>query len=99
MELKRTNDRILHVFTSDIHMSHDITREIQKNIENQIKTVQPNSCAMLLSCGIKPALALDSKDVQHLQWVYARLKNVHNEDENLDYMLALKRIIEKEYYN
>lgn len=37
---------------------------------------------------------MTEKDRKHLQWLYDRLKNVHNEDPFFDYMLRLKEIID-----
>jgi len=33
-------------------------------------------------------------NVEHLEWVYGRMKNVHGENENLDYMIRFKSIID-----
>ena len=35
------------------------------------------------------------KDITHLQWIYDRMSNVHGENENYDYMLKFKEIIEQ----
>jgi hypothetical protein len=35
------------------------------------------------------------KNIIHLQWIYDRMSNVHDEDENYDYMLKFKEIIEQ----
>jgi hypothetical protein len=35
------------------------------------------------------------KDTAHLQWIYDRMSNVHGENENYDYMLKFKEIIEQ----
>lgn len=45
-------------------------------------------------------MKLAKKDIRHLEWIYDRMKSVHNENENFDYMLAFRRIIDglyKEY--
>lgn len=34
-------------------------------------------------------------DKHHLQWIYDRMLNVHNEDKNYDYMLKFKEIIDR----
>lgn len=34
------------------------------------------------------------EEITHLRWVYDRLKHVHNENDNYDYMLRLKQIID-----
>ena len=36
---------------------------------------------------------IHSKDKQHLEWIYNRLVEIHNENPNVDYMLKLKKII------
>jgi hypothetical protein len=30
----------------------------------------------------------------HLEWIYDRMKNVHNENENYDYMIKFREIID-----
>ena len=35
------------------------------------------------------------KDINHLEWVHERMQFVHNENENLDYMIRFKEIIEQ----
>lgn len=35
------------------------------------------------------------KDTSHLQWMYDRMSNIHGENENYDYMLKFKEIIEQ----
>jgi len=34
------------------------------------------------------------KDREFLMWIHDRLRDVHNEDENLDYMYKLRSIID-----
>jgi len=36
------------------------------------------------------------KDIKHLQWIYDRMVNVHGENENYDYMIKFKEIIEQQ---
>ncbi len=33
-------------------------------------------------------------DIKHLEWVYERMNNVHNENENYDYMIRFREILE-----
>jgi hypothetical protein len=35
------------------------------------------------------------EDLKHLEWIYGRLVDVHNENPNYDYILKFKSIIEK----
>jgi hypothetical protein len=35
------------------------------------------------------------EDIKHLQWIYDRMVNVHGENENYDYMIKFKEIIEQ----
>lgn len=45
-------------------------------------------------------MKLAKKDIRHLDWIYERMKYAHNENTNLDYMIAFRRIIDglyKEY--
>ena len=37
---------------------------------------------------------MKTTDIEHLQWVYDRLENVHGENPNYDYMNRFKSIIE-----
>jgi hypothetical protein len=36
---------------------------------------------------------MNDKDIKHLEWVYERMKFVHNENENLDYMIRFREIL------
>ena len=38
---------------------------------------------------------IEQKDLVHLRWIYDRLKNVHKENEQYDYMIKFKGILEK----
>ncbi len=33
-------------------------------------------------------------NIIHLEWIYDRMKNVHNENENYDYMIKFREIID-----
>ena len=33
------------------------------------------------------------ENIAHLEWIYDRMKNVHNENENYDYMIKFREII------
>lgn len=46
---------------------------------------------------IKP-IKSHNKDVEHLDWIYNRLKFTYSEDEDIDYMLKFKEIIDKLRY-
>jgi hypothetical protein len=35
------------------------------------------------------------EEVNHLEWIYNRMINVYNENENYDYMIRFKNIIEQ----
>lgn len=37
---------------------------------------------------------MKEKDIKHLEWVYERMKYVHNENENHDYMIRFREILE-----
>jgi hypothetical protein len=37
---------------------------------------------------------MKDKDIKHLEWVYERMKCVHNENENYDYMIRFREILE-----
>jgi hypothetical protein len=34
------------------------------------------------------------ENITHLGWIYDRMKNVHNENENYDYMIKFREIID-----
>jgi hypothetical protein len=38
---------------------------------------------------------MKDKDIKHLEWVYERMKWVHNEHENHDYMIRFREILEE----
>lgn len=44
--------------------------------------------------GLKSVADRLEKDHQHLEWIYQRMKNVHGEDENVDYMLKFREVID-----
>ena len=44
---------------------------------------------------ITPIELPSDKDTAHLQWIYDRMSNVHGENENYDYMIKFKEIIEQ----
>lgn len=37
---------------------------------------------------------MKDRDIKHLEWVYKRMKYVHNENENYDYMIRFREILE-----
>lgn len=37
---------------------------------------------------------MKDKDIKHLEWVYERMKYVHNENEGSDYMIRFRKILE-----
>ena len=37
---------------------------------------------------------MKDKDIKHLEWVYERMKYVHNENEDYDYMIRFREILE-----
>ena len=39
---------------------------------------------------------MKTEDIEHLQFIYARMKLKHGENENVDYMRRFRDIIEKE---
>lgn len=36
---------------------------------------------------------METKDRQHLQWIYARMVEIHKEDTNCDYMIKFRGIL------
>jgi hypothetical protein len=40
-------------------------------------------------------LTSNKEDIEHLEWLYNRMLNVHGENENYDYMIRFKNIIDK----
>lgn len=39
---------------------------------------------------------MEAKDIKHLEFIYERMKNVHVESPNCDYMIMFREILEKE---
>lgn len=37
---------------------------------------------------------MKDKDIKHLEWLYERMKYLHNENENYDYMIRFREILE-----
>lgn len=37
---------------------------------------------------------MKDNDIKHLEWVYERMKYVHSENENYDYMIRFREILE-----
>lgn len=37
---------------------------------------------------------MKDKYIAHLEWIYDRMKSVHNENENLDYMIKFREVID-----
>lgn len=35
------------------------------------------------------------KDIEHLEWIHGRMKDVHKENKNVDYMLKFQEIIDE----
>ena len=40
------------------------------------------------------SLKKKQENIIHLEWIYDRMKNVHNENENYDYMIKFREIID-----
>jgi hypothetical protein len=40
------------------------------------------------------SLKRKQENIIHLEWIYDRMKNVHNENENYDYMIKFREIID-----
>lgn len=38
---------------------------------------------------------MNNKDITHLEWVYERMKFVHNENPHVDYMIKFRKIIDE----
>jgi hypothetical protein len=43
---------------------------------------------------IAERLKKKQENIIHLEWIYDRMKNVHNENENYDYMIKFREIID-----
>jgi hypothetical protein len=37
----------------------------------------------------------DEKALPHLEWIYERMRHVHGENENVDYMIRFREILEQ----
>jgi hypothetical protein len=50
---------------------------------------------LLEEMGHEPIELPSDDEISHLHWLYCRMSNVHGENENYDYMLKFKEIIEQ----
>jgi len=66
--------------------------QVKQMIEKSRETGLTAEFLILVNQGIE--LPTD-KDTAHLQWIYNRMSDVHGENENYDYMLKFKEIIEQ----
>jgi hypothetical protein len=66
--------------------------QVKQMIEKSRETGLTAEFLILVNQGIE--LPTD-KDTAHLQWIYDRMSDVHGENENYDYMLKFKEIIEQ----
>ena len=39
---------------------------------------------------------MNEKDIKHLEWIFGRMRDIHGENENYDYMIRFREIIENQ---
>lgn len=85
-----------------VPLHQDFTKDLTINNENkEIYFKIQNDFAVITTPEIKeeePKKEIKkerSSDKEHLEFIYARLRHVYHENENIDYMLRFKKIIDK----
>lgn len=66
-----------------------VSEELMGDVASRVKELMKNN--MKLPLIDKREL---KKDKQHLEFIYARLRHVYHEPENIDFMIKLKQIID-----
>jgi hypothetical protein len=57
-------------------------------------TIMTHQYQIQLLREIAERLKKKQENIIHLEWIYDRMKNVHNENENYDYMIKFREIID-----
>jgi len=66
-----------------------VSEELMGDVADRVKELMKNN--MKLPLKDKKEL---KKDKQHLEFIYARLRHVYHESENIDFMIKFKQIID-----
>ena len=67
-----------------------IGEEFKNDVNLKVKELMKNN----MKLPFNQKVARNNADKEHLEFIYGRLINVHKENENVDYILRLKKIID-----
>lgn len=66
-----------------------VSEELMGDVASRVKELMKNNMKLPLKDKVEP-----NKDKQHLEFIYARLRHVYHESENIDFMIKFKQIID-----
>lgn len=66
-----------------------VSEELMGDVASRVKELMKNNMKLPLIDKVEP-----NRDKEHLEFIYARLINVYHEQENIDFMIKLKQIID-----
>lgn len=66
-----------------------VSEELMGDVASRVKELMKNNMKLPLIDKVEP-----NRDKEHLEFIYARLVHVYHEQENIDFMIKLKQIID-----
>jgi hypothetical protein len=66
-----------------------VSEELMGDVASRVKELMKNNMKLPLIDKTER-----NKDKEHLEFIYARLRHVYHEQENIDFMIKLKQIID-----
>ena len=66
-----------------------VSEELMGDVASRVKELMKNNMKLPLIDKTER-----NKDKEHLEFIYARLRHVYHEPENIDFMIKLKKIID-----
>lgn len=66
-----------------------VSEELMGDVADRVKKLMKNNMKLPFIDKVEP-----NKDKEHLEFIYARLRHVYHEPENIDFMIKLKQIID-----
>ena len=73
----------------NIDLIPGVSEELMGDVAARVKELMKNNMKLPLIDKVEP-----NKDKEHLEFIYARLVHVYHEQENIDFMIKLKKIID-----